>query len=773
MPSSCLPLRSVILSSLLAAVFVLSTGCLSGSWYRPGREYRSVSAAAYSLSIQKSGRLDVTLSNGEPVFENAYPMVWLDGEREPRILPVDGRWSGREEVNNRLGRGQGMVLERREVTWHLRTYTVQPFFSVQVGYTNTSKKPVRVHMLMPWCIGGQRPGTVQLGPQAAETLVLGYGRDIFDPADAAFLDHGSGAALNHLLAFNGASQRMLMAGFLTADTAYSTVALDRTAKAKENVLDYFQAACVYDPPVTLAPGETLLSEELYLSINEPNAFLALERFGHAITQLNGLTPRQAAAPAYWRIPAESGSGLPSEAAVAEAAAYLSENQPGRWTGLLVASTIPAAQWMDDSSLAAQFARLAAAAEAHGLVAILKSPILAVDGASPFAETHANWLVPVGAEAARSTGTAHLVDPTVEEARAWVEAVGARVRDLGFNGVALNNECHSLFNAAPYRTENRTRVQALRNAVAALRAGLGRDGIVFGDGPEPLMTILADGVAHAGAPAATRTGAMMPLDDVTAAARRYYLSPFLRAPRLGTWPTPADGRMPQATRTALMLDAMLGAGLIAQGRLPMSDEAMALFRLTARRSAMPARPVDILDTESPQIYALPLEPAVGEWHVVGVVNPSTTETARIPLFLGALGLSPDGYYTVYDVWNDRYAGTARRLLDVEVPPQEIRLYGFRPYREEPEMLGMVDALDLGAPQFDVLTWDPESRRYRAAYRALAPGPYRFRVLVPEGWTVQSVVAGTESVQFAQDGRLIRIEAAVREAGPLTLDLTFAP
>ena len=71
-------------SVLLLACLCLDTADVRAVSYRPGREFRTINTDIYEICVQKNGRTDVRLVTREPLFDNAYPMVWLEGEQEPQ-----------------------------------------------------------------------------------------------------------------------------------------------------------------------------------------------------------------------------------------------------------------------------------------------------------------------------------------------------------------------------------------------------------------------------------------------------------------------------------------------------------------------------------------------------------------------------------------------------------------------------------------------------------------------------------------------------------------
>ena len=204
--------------------------------YRPGQEYRSLNSGSYEIGIQKNGRLDVGFSTGEPVFLNAFPMVWVDGEKEAKAARLDGRLSNRFEVNDAMGRGQGMRIQYKQNLWTLNSSPTKPYLTVQSSYTNTSKKPVKIKQLIPWAIGEPKKGVIDLGENSLNSLIL---ENALANTPAKRTTRESNSA-NMITVVNEATGRNLVMGFLTQEQSYGSIDIaGRDVDEKEpHTLDY-------------------------------------------------------------------------------------------------------------------------------------------------------------------------------------------------------------------------------------------------------------------------------------------------------------------------------------------------------------------------------------------------------------------------------------------------------------------------------------------------------------------------------------------------------
>ncbi|MCP4645240.1 MAG: hypothetical protein GY851_32660, partial [bacterium] len=300
----------VIAAALVCGLMASMAGAEDGLLSTTSQSERTVTTTLYELTVHKSGRTDVTLRSGLKVFERAHPMMWLDGDKRPKPFDLDSRLSTREQVADRLGPGQGLLLRKKGCDWSLRTHTVQPFMTVQVSYTNPKKKPVRVKMLMPWCVGDFRGAGVTLGPGTADTRILENGRSVSGGSEWPDVTTNDTLSDWYMAAYNEDTGQTLLAGFLTHGSALTQVRMLHDEDREADKFPRFRAECVYDPPVELAPGETLVSEVFYVAVAERSPNTALERYGHAIAIANGIPVDHGVAP--HGPTAQAGTAPPSE-----------------------------------------------------------------------------------------------------------------------------------------------------------------------------------------------------------------------------------------------------------------------------------------------------------------------------------------------------------------------------------------------------------------------------------------------------------------------------
>lgn len=724
---------------------------------RGGREFRSLNTDRYEIAIQKNGRLDVRLFSGEPVFTDAFPMVWFAGEPGPRPLAIDGRYSGRIGVADPLGEGQGVILKKGNCEWYIRAYPTKPFFAVQAVFVNTTKRPVEVQALLPWCVGPPARGAAYVGKNAADAAVLER-RGIF----SARITSGPAAGRDHIAVVDRATGRSLLAGFITQNRAENSLEIAPSTKNQDE-FSPFRAISFFDPPIVVPPGERLESEVLYLAVAEPDPLEGLERLARATAVVNRVLAQNAVLPNGWHV---TDPGLSEAAIVREARVLCEALGDYGWR-----SVVLDAGWEDPElpftpdprRFPNGFPSLLEQLHADGLVVGLTvSPFLAAPD-SAMMRRHAEWYIPAGA-AGGSSGDALVLDASRPDVLEFLTALARRVsREWNFEAF-VDTSAHVLLAAEGFSDRSLTRVEVTRRALDALRQGLGPDRVLITSAVVPAAAPYVDAVlppvetVSEGQAGWTSLERDM-IEDVRRRSAEFYVSPHLWRGIAG--PISLDAFSSAGTPRTRMEALAWGTASLLQGAtilvssLPSTigdDAANLLGRLGGPLTA-PARPSDLFTAGPPRFWASRVDTPVGPAFIVGLFNwtASTPEIAELPL--RGLGFDPVDYYTVYDFWPDRYLGTTFDVLRVETPPASTRLLVLRPYRETPMLVA--DSSDAGQ-RFTYLnsaSWDPATRRFTLRFRGDAAGPVVLPVLVPEPFALADVSG--DAVEWRQDGATVRI------------------
>lgn len=785
--------RIMVLASM-ALLMTYIVGCASRH-YRPSQEALTASTDGYEISVQKNGRIDITLASGAPVFQNAYSMVWLEGEPQPRMLPIDGRMGMRDGFHDRLGQGNSLIYKLNEAELRLQAYPTKPFLTVQSAYVNTGKRPVKVKSLMPWCVGGSYPGGVHLGEGTDQTTLLDNGPMSATGSSGPRLAKGQATSQWSLAGYNPVSGRSLIAGFLTSDHGYTQVSISRSQTAPADRFDHFRAECLYDPPIEVPPGGVLRSEKLYLGVVEAEPVAGLDRYGHAVAVTNEVVREKNRIPHGWDSAAAGSEPVTEESITSAADIAKAKLGEYGWNHITVGKGWQKAvgEWEPDAERFPQGMRwLTDYLHARGLTVGLWLDPFRVNVNTPLAQEHPEWLRPSN-EAGKPLLAAdeRIFDITAPGAYDYIKALYRRVREeWGFDVVVEPVGVSPLLYADGLHDRTVTCVEALRMARQAVREGLGPKGAVVADGPASISGIFAEGVRIGGtsAPVWKKVPDRAPWGAVEAlanGARQFYLAPYLCAPDAGAayFEEPAlRERWGMADQPALTTSqsiawltgvAMLG-GVVTLGNdaRDLNEQHVAILSRLLPLPGVTAKPVDLFTSETPRVWTMPLRGAAGDWHLVALFNWDAASEQTILVSMASLGLRPGELYTLYNFWGDTYHGVVSGEFQMSVPPGSVQLLGLRRFENRPMLLASARHFTQGAFDVTDVSWDRGGRCLTGTLDAPPDTECNLRILVPAPYACTKVevsVLGTPGLELL--GQMLKVRFFSGRGGKISWSVHF--
>jgi len=783
----------------LAAVVLWSGLSFCQTFGTGKREYRSVNTSVYEISVQRNGRVDVTLASGAPVFDNAFPMVELQDEEKPEPLAVAAGSTERVPVTSVLGAGHAIRFFKGNCEWVIQSFPAQSFFTVQAAYLNTGKKPVRVKALYPFVVGEPRKGGASLGRNTGDTLVLDNGSATQQQAELRQLGTDSVVSTWYLPAANPASGRILVAGFLTNLKSLTAVGLARSSESARDEADAFWGRCTYDPPIEVAPGERLDSEVMYISVGDDNPLQALERFGQAVAALNGVKPRRATLPHGWDSWNTRYHTKIDEKNMLEELEFVDKHlKRYGWTHFSLDDGWQCGRgnWeADPAKFPHGMKWFAAQIHARGMTAGIWTDPFTVDLDSPVAKEHPDWLVEAGGIGREMVGeNQRLLDVTKPEVYEHVVGLYRKIgQEWGFDALVEVDFAYRLLFAEGYARKDLTRVEVFRLGMQAVAEGFGGepDKFLMSTPPLSINGAIADGlrVGNDCAPVWEKSPDRWPwgcVDTLTNAAHRYFFAPHLWAPdqdcayfnrpaERARWGVTDQPELTFEQSVAWMTGAVLTGGVVKIGNAftDLKPREVAVLRRLLPVSSLSARPIDIFERSRPAIWSLPVRTEVGEWQVVGVFNWDADKPVTVPLSFASLGLAQRHRYTVYDFWGDTFYGTAKDRLNVNVGPGSVRLLSLRPYQDRPMFLSTDRHWSMGATDFRMLEWDDQSQKLRGAFDGVENTNYNLRLLVPAPWKLEQVVVscGPAEVEMNEKTRVLKIAFHCEKEGKVSWEAAF--
>lgn len=723
---------------------VLTISAHSDLTYRPGQEYRSLNTGVYEIGIQKNGRLDVGLSSGEAVFINAYPMVWFEGDKEPEEARLDGRQSNRFEVNDRLGRGQGMRIQYKQNLWTLRSYPTKPFLAVHFTYTNTSKKPVTIKQLIPWAIGDPKKGSVDLGDNTLDSIML---VDTMSQRRPQRLTQ-EGTSANMMTVFNQNTGRSLLAGFITQYKGSGRIDMQAqdVDPDEPHQLDYMRAITTFDPPITVQPGESIDSEILYLAIAETDPLLAMERYAKAVAVSNQI-------PVYGKAPTRT--ILLSQASDQDDEAYGAYIQESIQRLKKKGPKVKSVQFVLDMNVnESHTSRPSGKQVMQWISDIHKRGFLAGLADNPFTfpedfpevKKHPDWFVAAPTQGDDSPPRKEvLIDITQPEAQEWFK------RYIQQGAESLGNDSLWAVKPSDYLlvdlNQEYTRIEVLRLAMNTLRAALGPSvPVVFeASSQDPIADLL---------PVFPNTHVVQ-LDDRP--------TPFFQVPHLGHQYRHLSD--PSFFKTDYALSFMQGQHWIEKPPPLLPPQSWAYFPALLR----PAKPQDLFFNDSPSLWLKRGTEPTGHWILAGVRNDGdATKIITLPLNTATLRESPQ--YTLYDVEQGRYFGIAQHQINISVGRRKTRVLLLRGLMNQPLVVGSTYPIADTLPDATNERWDRSTYTLSGSITTRDTAGTLY-VLMPKLLKPAQLTINGEAAQWGFKDDLVHIPLVGGLPAPVEWSLTF--
>lgn len=694
-------LRNTLLLSLTG---LLAIAVSAAPEYRPEKAKRALNTDQFSLSILKNNRVDIHLIDGFPVISGAYPSI-TTVEKGTRPLKVVYSKSSRVGIRNALGRGNGFQFTTDECDWVIATYPGQPFITVSLTYTHTGRKPIQVSALSPWDVGGKGQGALFAGHQGTRPAVL-MGHSTATSAGGP-LTHGEAEHSGHLAIWNPGTREALVAGFLGQEEHAGTIALGKPGDSDTAEFGRFQAQTTFDPPLTLAPGDTLKADLFYFSFGERDVAEALERY---VDSTRKLAPYPVLSPQFYRGWHAGAQPDIEEQTIREVMAQLSGTARQRGWGHVHLGTA----WMADPTTltrdTTRFPQELSALTTHG---------------------HAQGL------------TVGLTIPVGITTPAATQAFIQQCQADGFDSIEL---------AAAPTADGQLALRALYETLGPSETQDPVPTLVYPVAHPPLPFSAIGSASRSyylpvsGHPALNLSGTrhevhLEGLNDeqfITEVTRAALLRRPLRTA------TPYSGLSP--FRQAVL------------GRVPLA-------------TTQPAQPVDLLGERPPEAWYLPLKSSSGVWTITGLFNWSAAPGHVIQMPLERLGLNQGVRYTVYDYWAGQYLGLIKDTLKVEVPADGVRLLGLRYAEQHPMLVASNRDYTQGARDQGEITWDHTSQTLSGTMEGMPDFLHLLTFYVPEPYVLKSVEVSEEVLTQDSDGPSLKIGFKPSLRGEIRWSLSF--
>ena len=192
---------------------------------------------------------------------------------------------------------------------------------------------------------------------------------------------------------------------------------------------------------------------------------------------------------------------------------------------------------------------------------------------------------------------------------------------------------------------------------------------------------------------------------------------------------------------------------------------------------PARPVDLLETETPRIWLVTDNRGGQRRDVIGLFNWDDKRSWEVDYPLDRIGLPEARRFVAFDFWGNRLLPPIEGRLKLTLPPASCMILAVRPDADHPQVIstsrhvtqGMIDLLDE--------TWDAGRKILRGRSKVVAGDRYEIRIapgVATAKWhaTAAQAAPGPVTATLSEKDGLARLLINTGTGGEIEWSIQFA-
>ncbi len=732
----------------------------------------SISTEMYEILLKKSGIVELYYADGRKVATLSPPTLKCVGKEE-KLLRVSAFDSYREPVRNDLGEGIGLFLRGKEFITVIVGYPGKQFITVSVVYTNKTKKTQNIEKIIP--LSGNLD---LLSPESFNGVVLDNGNVLETMVDFPQISRELNRRSNWNLAVHDYNlMDTILLGYLQFWKSFPTVELKSDPENKK-VLYKFE--CIYDPPLNLNPGESIITETIYLSLGDRRPVQSLLRYGSSIAMFNKLQKNYSFVPHGWDSWSTSINRNINETTVLQELDFIDKNlKRYGWTNFAID-----AGWergpTDWEPHPEKFPRglkpIVEEIHKRGMTACIWIDLFTIPIDSTLAKDHPDWLVIPNSKGKLLLGdNKRILDVTIPEAYEYVKKTCQKIsKDWGFDGIVEADFVYHLLLGEGYRNSKLTKVEVMCRGLQAINEGLGDSKFLTSMIPIQISCRFADGlrIGFDNKPlweSPLISGNFGCVEALTNFARKFYLFPFLgladqdcvflgKEETYKRWNIPEHKRLTRSQIIAWATGTSLTGGVFKIGDrfTSLSKEDIDILRKCLPRISKSAIPVDLFENPFPKIWCLPIWREEFSATIVGVFNWNENTSSDVLIQLDSLGLDEGKYYALYDFWNEKFVGIVKNSFNISLPPASVSLFCLRLLKEEPIFLASNHHYTMGILDVNLFSFNPSTKELEGRMKVVENTPYKITIYDPNKWGIASYSLNLPDSYVSQENGIITIQ-----------------
>jgi hypothetical protein len=165
---------------------------------------------------------------------------------------------------------------------------------------------------------------------------------------------------------------------------------------------------------------------------------------------------------------------------------------------------------------------------------------------------------------------------------------------------------------------------------------------------------------------------------------------------------------------------------------LSEERVDIIRKTIRPHGLTtARPVDLFNEQLPKIWLLTQEKTKDHPRrdIVAFYNWDDKKSITIESTPQWLGLPEANEYVTFDFWGNKFLGTFKEKISVELPPASCLILAVRPVETHPFVLSTSQHVTQGIVDVISENWNPETKELSGESNVVFGDEYELRIYNP--------------------------------------------
>jgi hypothetical protein len=231
---------------------------------------------------------------------------------------------------------------------------------------------------------------------------------------------------------------------------------------------------------------------------------------------------------------------------------------------------------------------------------------------------------------------------------------------------------------------------------------------------------------------------------------------------GSPPIGPDPTLRNRVRMRLQEEAITGSYVtIGENIADFNPHRLHLLTLVLPPLGQAARPLDLFQHSTPEIYDLKVKTGWDQWHVLMLQNwDDRDKTYKI--HFAKLGLDGRKSYLVFRFWDQHFLGEFRGEVPLKVAAESGESYAIRGVSRHPWVLSTDMHLTQGGVELQDVRYDPSTEKLAGTAERHPGDEGHVVVYVPQGYRVRSATGKFREQVEASGAKILHLEVKFQEA-----------